>query len=43
MDEEFWWENLKEKRPLQVLGTDGKIVLKCILKIWGGVDRVCMS
>ena len=30
-------------RPLQVLGMDGKIILKCILKTGRGVDRVYLS
>ena len=27
---EFWWGNLRERDHLELLGTDGRIILKCI-------------
>jgi hypothetical protein len=32
----FWWENLKEIDLLKSLGIDRRMILKCILKMWGG-------
>jgi hypothetical protein len=32
MHTEFWLVNLKERDHLEELGTDGRIILKCILK-----------
>jgi hypothetical protein len=33
----FWWGNLREKKQLQFLGIDGKIILKWIFKKWDAV------
>jgi hypothetical protein len=33
---EFWWENLREREDLEVLGVDGVIILKWIFKKWYG-------
>lgn len=30
MHTKFWWDNLKERDHLKVLGVDGKVVIKCI-------------
>jgi hypothetical protein len=32
----FWQENLEGRELSADLGTDGKIILKCILKTYGG-------
>ena len=37
----FWWETLKERDHMKDLGTDGRIILECILKelgwrMWNG-------
>ena len=34
MHAEFWWENLRERDALEILGVDGIIILKWILKKW---------
>ena len=35
----FWWGNLKERDHLKYLGIDGRIILKCMLKIeWVDMD-----
>jgi hypothetical protein len=28
----FWWGNMKERECFEDLGTDKKIILKCLLK-----------
>jgi hypothetical protein len=33
MHKGFWWENLKEGRPIEDLGIDGRIILKRVLNI----------
>jgi len=30
----FWWENLREREPLENPGKDGKIILKWISRKW---------
>jgi len=30
----IWWANLKERNYLEVLGIDGRIILKWVLKKW---------
>jgi len=32
----FWWGKLKESDHLDDLGLDGRIILKCILRIMAG-------
>jgi hypothetical protein len=32
----FWWGDLRERDHLEVLGIDGRIMLKWILKKWDG-------
>jgi len=42
----FWWENLCERDHLEILGVDGRIIIKIILKksfgsLWAGF--VCLK
>jgi hypothetical protein len=32
----FWWGGLRERDHLEDLEVDGRIILKCIFKTWGG-------
>lgn len=32
-----WWQNLKERNLLENLGLDGKVILKRMLKEYGGI------
>jgi hypothetical protein len=36
MHARFWWGNLKDTKCFKGLGVDGKMVLKCVLKMYGG-------
>jgi hypothetical protein len=31
---EFWWGNLEERDHLEAPGLDGRIMLKCIFRMW---------
>jgi hypothetical protein len=33
----FWWGNVREGDHLEDLGVDGRLILKWILKQWGGM------
>jgi len=33
----FWWENLRERDPLEDLGVHGRIILKWIFRKWNVV------
>jgi hypothetical protein len=37
---EFWWGNPKERDHLEDLGVDGRMILKWILKKYGGLVGV---
>jgi hypothetical protein len=32
----FWWRNLRERDHLEDHGIDGRIILRCIFRKWGG-------
>jgi hypothetical protein len=32
----FWWGNLRVRNHLEDQGVDGRVILKCIFKRWGG-------
>ena len=32
----FVWGDLRERDHMENLGVDGRVILKCILKDWGG-------
>jgi hypothetical protein len=34
VDIEFWWGGLKEGDYLEDLDIDGRVILKCIFKMW---------
>jgi hypothetical protein len=41
MHTESWWGNLRERDHLEVLGVDGRIILKLFLNKWdGGIDWI---
>ena len=31
----FWWENLRERDPMEDAGIDGRIILRWIFRKWG--------
>ena len=31
----FWWENRKDRKKLEVVAVDGRIILKQLLSKWG--------
>jgi len=39
----FWHENLNERGHLEDLVVDGRIILKCILKVWESVEWVYLA
>jgi hypothetical protein len=43
MDTEFWWGKLKERYHLKNLGITGRIILKCTIKTWEGVDWINLA
>jgi hypothetical protein len=32
MYSKFWWRNLKDRNHLEVVSSDGRIIIKCTLK-----------
>jgi hypothetical protein len=32
----FWWGNLRERAHLEDPSIDGRIILRCIFRKWGG-------
>ena len=36
MHTEFWWGNLKDRNNLRDLEVDGRIILKSVIKKYGG-------
>ena len=40
----FWWRDLRDRDNLEGLGVDGRIILKFILKDWGGeIDLIGLA
>jgi len=40
---EFWWGKLKGRYRLKNLGITGRIILKCTIKTWEGVDWINLA
>jgi hypothetical protein len=37
---ECWWGDMRKKNHFEVLGVDGRIILKCIFKTWDGEAQI---
>jgi hypothetical protein len=40
---EFWWGKLKERHYLKKQGITDRIILKCTIKSWEGVDWINLA